>query len=284
VRSKFHSEAWSAQNSEDALAYLKANYATSMFLLGNLAERAPGLGEHPNSGNFKVLKKDDAVIGVFSLLRRGNLIISADFDDEILDLVLRDALTESISIKGVLGNWGVASALWDLLQERKILQTCSFRSKEILYRLDSIPRSDPNPQVRFLNDTDYPEWRPIRRAYTKEEGLTDNLSDEDLKKNFLLYSGRKEYWGYFEDERLVSTAALNAKAMNIGQVGGVYTVPALRGKGYSQRTMQQMLNDCAQVHGLVKMILFTGEKNIPAQRVYEKLGFQKIGLFGIFFI
>jgi predicted GNAT family acetyltransferase len=80
----------------------------------------------------------------------------------------------------------------------------------------------------------------------------------------------------------VATAALNARALDIGQVGGVYTAPDLRGQGLSKAVMRVLLRDSAELHGIRKMILFTGEKNIPAQKVYEGLGFERIGQFGIF--
>lgn len=265
------------------LEFLRRRFAVSMFLLGNLEDRGPLLSEHPNSGNFKVLERDGAVVGVFSLTRRGNLLLNVEASAEAYALVLAACRAEAIELKGVLGEWECTSGMWKLLHAEGVFSSSTFESQEVLYQLEEIPSFPAEPSVRFLVAEDFPEWRPIRRAYTAEEGLTHDLPDEDLRANFLRYSAMQEYWGYFESGRLISTAALNARAMGVGQVGGVYTVPERRGQGLSKRVMRQMLRDCKEVHGLERMILFTGEQNVAAQRVYEGLGFERIGYFGIFF-
>jgi hypothetical protein len=42
-----------------------------------------------------------------------------------------------------------------------------------------------------------------------------------------------------------------------------------------------MLKDCRDLHGHVKSILFTGETDYPAQRLYESMGYQRIRFFGL---
>jgi GNAT superfamily N-acetyltransferase len=268
---------WDSSVEPSALAFLEKRYADSMFLLGNRAQHGVTLGSHPNSGDFFVLCEGSSVVGVFMLTRRGNLILSGDCPREAAALIVAQV---GRSLKGVLGSYELASAVWDELA----LPTCSFSSREVLYRLDTLPACAPVPGVRFLEPADFSEWLPIRHAYQAEEGILHELPEAELRANFVKYCGMREYWGTFQDGRLIATAALNAVVADIGQVGGVYTVPSERGKGHSQRIMRQLLSDCASVHGLRKMILFTGEKNFAAQRVYEKLGFGRIGRFGIFFV
>jgi predicted GNAT family acetyltransferase len=274
---------WSPEQEEKALQFLKSRFATSMFLLGNLADQGPTLNSQPNSGNFKVIRKGPKVVGVFSLTRRGNLILNTEAGDSVSELILSQCLKEPIELKGVIGEWNCASSFWNYIQHKKVLSTCSFNSKELLFQLDQIPNCGANAQVRLLEDVDFDQWLPIRKAYTMEEGLKVDLTDEQLRTTFLRYSKLKEFWGYFEGEMLVATAALNAKAMDIGQVGGVYTKPEFRRRGISKLIMRQMLSDCVRIHGIKKMILFTGEKNFAAQKVYLSLGFKQVGHFGIIF-
>jgi predicted GNAT family acetyltransferase len=271
---------WDSTTEAAALAFLNNRFATSMFLLSNRESFGTTLGEHPSSGNFRVLLRDGNVEGVFSLTRRGNLLVSGDVAADTLAAIAGACAREGIPLQGVLGNWELAEHLW----QGFALPTCSFRSKEILYQLDPLPSFPADPAVRFLVPSDFTEWRPMRHAYQAEEGLTRELPEDQLRANFERFCGMNEYWGLFEGGKMVSTAALNARTREIGQVGGVFTWPEHRGKGYSQRTMRQLLRDCAVVHGLRRMILFTGEANFAAQRVYEKLGFRKIGNFGIFFV
>jgi predicted GNAT family acetyltransferase len=269
-------ELWNPHLETRALAFLQERYASSLFLLSNFAGFGSTLGEHPNSGNFRILLDGERVTAVFALTRRGNLTVSG----EAHPLILSEARKDAIPITGVIGGWEIASAVWQELGS----STCSFSSKEFMYQLSELPPAGSHPAVRFLTAEDFNLWRPIRRAYLAEEGLTIDIPEEQLRENFVKYTAAREHWGLFEKGRLVSVTALNAVALGIGQVGGVYTEPSERGRGLSSATMLQMLRDCGSVHRLTKMLLFTGQNNIAAQKVYERLGFARIGWFGLFFV
>lgn len=58
---------------------------------------------------------------------------------------------------------------------------------------------------------------------------------------FLTKQKKRISWGLFLDNILVSIADLNAKALDLGQVGGVYTTPSFRQKGCSRSVMRQLL-------------------------------------------
>lgn len=266
-----------------AREFLEIRYATSMFLLGNLQDRGPLLADHPNSGNFKILQSEEETVGVFCLTRRGNLLLSvsdAIVGSTAIDEIFSACQTEGIPLKGVLGNFEAANAFRERAKE--ILPVCGFESREVLYQLADWPEYPRDARVRHLEAEDFAQWLPIRRAFTAEEGIKHDLSDEQVKEIFLRYSAQKEYWGLFEEDRMIATAALNARALDIGQVGGVYTLPEFRRRGLSKAVMRALLEDSRSHHGLQRMILFTGEKNIAAQKVYEGLGFERIGHFGIF--
>lgn len=90
-------------------------------------------------------------------------------------------------------------------------------------------------------------------------------------------------WGLFLNNILVSIADLNAKALDLGQVGGVYTVPSFRQGGYSKSVMKQLLRDAKELHNIRKLIIFTGDKNFPAQKLYNSLGVSQVGYFALLF-
>jgi predicted GNAT family acetyltransferase len=116
-----------------------------------------------------------------------------------------------------------------------------------------------------------------------EEGVPNDLSDEQLFDIYLDKVRKKIIWGFFLQGKLVSIADLNAKALDLGQVGGVYTIPSFRMKGYSKSVMQQLLLDAKKLHSIRKLIIFTGEKNFAAQKLYNGLGVQHIGYFSLLF-
>ena len=60
------------------------------------------------------------------------------------------------------------------------------------------------------------------------------------------------------------------------QVGGVWTPPELRRRGYGRCVVAASLLD-ARSEGVEKAILFTPERNIASQKAYTALNFQHIG-------
>lgn len=75
---------------------------------------------------------------------------------------------------------------------------------------------------------------------------------------------------------LVSYSAFNARLPDILQIGGVWTPPAKRGKGYARCVVAGSLL-VAQSQGVNRAILFTSVHNKAAQAVYRGLGFQPTG-------
>jgi len=85
--------------------------------------------------------------------------------------------------------------------------------------------------------------------------------------------------------RPVSCTSFNANVQDEGiasivQVGGVYTLPERRGRGYARAVVAASLID-ARSEGFQKSVLFTGIRNMPAQKAYEALGYSLIGSYRI---
>jgi GNAT superfamily N-acetyltransferase len=76
--------------------------------------------------------------------------------------------------------------------------------------------------------------------------------------------------------RPVSTSGFNAVLSEAVQIGGVYTPPSLRGRGYARAAVAQSLLD-ARRRGVASSLLFTGDDNPAAQRAYQALGYERIG-------
>jgi predicted GNAT family acetyltransferase len=78
----------------------------------------------------------------------------------------------------------------------------------------------------------------------------------------------------------VACSSFNTAIKEAVQVGGVWTPPELRSRGYGRAVVAASLLD-ARAEGVTTAILFTPEDNIPAQRAYEALGFCHIGSYRI---
>lgn len=272
------------ENRDEALALLRRHRESSMLLLGNLETHGPRLTEHLNSGNYRCLQSQDGTVAVFVLTRRGNLLVQTDRQADYAEAILAACEAELMPITGALGEWSIVERLWARYRERQSALRTSFRSREILFRLDvSLALLARDPRVRLLAEPDFEECDELRRAFCAEAGLPFQGTAEERRQVFLTQQQAGGWWGCFDEGRLVSIAGINARVDGLGQVGGVYTPPVHRRLGHSRAVMQAIILDSRELHGLSGLVLFTDEGNAPAQSLYRGLGFAEIGHFGIFF-
>lgn len=270
-------------NQADALAYLTSHEDTAVFLLGNLHEHGFALGTHVNSGNFKLLRSGKDILGVFCLTRRGNLLVQSDSYEPVFSLILEHCNRQTIPLRGIIGDWKFANAFWGYLLDQKIIAKEVYHSKEINYSLVLDPRiCHGDPKARLLRPEDYALWLPLRKQYLIEQQLPQDISEEEMRAEYLGRCQQSMIWGLFVEDALISIANLNAKTPRLATVGGVFTLPAWRRRGLGKALMEQLIYDCKHILSLHKLIIFTGEKeNKPAQKLYESLGCQKVGYMGL---
>jgi GNAT superfamily N-acetyltransferase len=270
---------------DEAVTFLKAHEEYTLFLLGNLEVYGSHLSKEPYSGNFKLIRDENEIISGFSLTKSGTLLIySKEIDTPLFELVLQACQEEPITLKGVLGEWDFCHRFWKFLKERKVIENEAYTSKEVLYSADLSKLNFENQyNVRLLAPSDLEQWLPLRTNYIKEMGFPEQGCMEDISKEFQMMAKEKIAWGLFTSEKLISIANLNAKAFDLGQVGGVYTLPAYRKQGFSTAVLQQLIHDAKSLHHMRKLIIFTGETNHSARRVYESLGAFPFGHYALLF-
>lgn len=121
------------------------------------------------------------------------------------------------------------------------------------------------------------EWRA---AYCREAlGVADSpaLREESRADVALLRRERADF--VLEDGGLpVAFAAYNAQLPDVVQIGGVWTPPALRGRGYGRAVTAGALL-AARAAGVGRAVLFTD--NPVASHAYETLGFVRVGTYGL---
>lgn len=145
-------------------------------------------------------------------------------------------------------------------------------------------------EIRLLTADDAELWWHLRLealhrdsasfADSAEEHLTttvemarDRLSKNDPANNFVV--------GWFEDGRLAATAGFYRYAHNKerhkGHIWGVYVRPESRGKGVASALMKEIVRRARAIGGL-EQITLVASANLPAQRLYEVLGFKSYGI------
>ena len=177
--------------------------------------------------------------------------------------------------------------MWDLLLADPRFEP-SQGSKDVLYEA-SLAHGVRTPAVtlpagltvRALDPSDFEQWERLNTAYLAELHLPLPAIDAAQEAEFARRSRARWWWGAVAGPHLSSTVALNAAYGVVGQVGGVYSTPRDRQKGFARAAMGQLMEDCRAHHRFEKLILFTGEDNQAARRLYESLGFRAAGAFGL---
>ena len=272
---------------ERVRGFLEAHVDTSLFLLSNLAIFGPRLTDHGNSGNYRLVEEAGRVVAVFCLTRRGNLLVQAAGRADLAESILESCESETIEVCGVAGEWPTAAALWELLQADPRFEP-TLGSRDVLYRLPLAGSAEvtrttvpADVVVRALDASDYQQWERLNSAYCAELNLPLPVLDDAHETEFARRARAKWWWGAFAGRQLAAIVGLNAAYGVVGQVGGVYARPADRKKGLARAAMELLIEESREHHGFAKLILFTGEENQGARRLYESLGFELTGAFGL---
>jgi predicted GNAT family acetyltransferase len=273
-----------AKSKEELIRFLLKNEEYSLFLLSNLKTYGLELSAGLYSGNFKLLREGKQIVAAFCLTKTGALIVQSIKQDlAICEAMIAACSEEKMSIRGVMGEWEFASILWNLLKQKRVIEKESFTEREILYTFDiETTAYASEPDARLLVASDVDAWIQLRMAYTKEMGLPGN-SLEETRTEFLMKATQSITWGLFFEGKLVAIADLNAQFSDIGQLGGVYTIPAYRKKGFSTRLICHLIHDLKTIHRLRKLVIFTGERNYAARRVYESMRIAPFGYYALLF-
>ena len=270
---------------ERVRAVLEAHVETSLFLLSNLAIFGPRLMDHWNSGNYRLIEEAGRVVAVFCLTRRGTLLAQAAGRAELAEPIMEACESESIEISGIAGEWPTAVALWELLRADPRFEP-GLASRDVLYRL-ALPgrpatrRLPAGSAVRPLDAGDFERWERLNTAYCAELNLPLPVVDAAHEAEFARRARARWWWGAFAGSQLAAIVGLNAAYGSVGQVGGVYARPADRRKGFARAAMELLVEEGRDYHQFDKLVLFTNEENHPARRLYDSLGFEEAGAFGL---
>ena len=116
------------------------------------------------------------------------------------------------------------------------------------------------------------EFNDIEKLYVK---FYDEMALGQVTRDRIVETlNRCLTFGIYEGDELVSFA--NGSILeDVGHVAPVYTFPKFRRKGYATSACSALVRELLSQRD--RTILYTPEDDIPAIRVYEKIGFTKTG-------
>jgi GNAT superfamily N-acetyltransferase len=257
---------------------------TTLFLQSNLLEAGLVDEGRRHHGTWAAAFAGDEIEAVATHFWNGNLIVECP---RRLEETARLAVERSKrAVRGILGPHaqGVATRRALGMVER----VASLDAHEDLFALPlarlRVPPALAEGRVRCRapREEELPlltQWRveySIEILGARENPELRASSGGDIKSLQRL----ERQWLLEWEGRPVAYSAFNAQTPDCVQVGGVYTPPALRARGYARAVVAGTLL-AARAQGVRDAVLFTGRANRPAQAVYRSLGFEPIGDWGL---
>ena len=265
---------------DDLELFLRPRMSSSMFLLNNM--RAVGLVDngHTYEGTYVAAYQNGHMVAVVAHCWNQHLVVQAPVQVEALWSLAVQASQRPL--KGVIGpdeqvttilsqlNLTPVDLRMDEPEKLYSLALDALRVPAILTEgkavgrrmvsadLDTVTAWRIAYSLEILNERDTPALRNACRL-NAEQALARGLT-----------------WLLMVDGETVAMSSVNARIDEAVQIGGVYTPPAGRRRGYGRAIVAASLLDI-RVGSASSAILFTGIDNYPAQKAYEALGFQLVG-------
>jgi len=193
-------------------------------------------------------------------------------------------------LKGFLNNKKIHSVQGlkeEVLLLEKELKKIGRQSIDIydydLMSLDHLPlinsslQGNNNIVLRTPSLDDVESLLPLRKGYEEEEVLPKGsvFNPEASRLVLVNFITNKKILAAELDGRLVGKIIVNAVSFTRYQIGGVYVLPEYRSRGIAGRmTFEFVTSLINEGKGIT---LFVKKNNIPAQKLYRRLGFRVKG-------
>jgi len=268
-----------------AEAFLAARAESSMFLRSNL--RQGGLVDRGEAyqGTYIAAFDDDAIAGIVAHSWTGMVLVQAP--PELAGALATEAAAASgRAVNGLSGPVEQVAAARAALGLRDAPTTTD--SCEDLFSLDlarlALPAALTSGALRVrmphLEERDrLIAWRMGHWTESLGAVAGDEL-ERRCAEEIDRFAAAEAQFVLDDGGEAVAYAAFNAALPEIVQIGGVWTPPALRGRGYARAVVAGALQ-AARGRGVARAVLFTGQENEPAQRAYRAIGFTQCGQYGL---
>lgn len=264
-----------ASDGPQIAAFLDKHIDTSMFAAGNL-QRYGMDSAAPLATRFWMQQRQDRLAGVIGVTNAGMILpqapVAGPADWAVFAAYCPTPLIGCIGpteqVRPCLAALGLTGASMQLDKDEP---------RFALSLVDLLMPDGPALQLDPLTAADQDLFVDWRSAYDVEtlggrmararDKATEEFPQRLIEDNIrLLRSG----------SQAVAMTGFNAQLPGIVQIGGVYTPPDLRGRGYARRAVALHLAQ-AQTAGVTRAVLFAA--NAAAVRAYQAIGFKQTGQF-----
>lgn len=251
-------------------SFLQARVDRAMFPLSNLARY--GLdGDHRYAPRFWMADQNGAVSDVLTVSKSGMVMPALPTGDW-------PRAAKALAGRTIEGLIGPAEEVRPLIAALGLAgHRANLDHDEPHFAMDLAALVIPDGPGRLvpLGEAPEAEMAEWRIAYETEAlGLTADAANAAGRQAYEHFVAEGTHRVLVHEGRALATTGFNAQLSEIVQIGGVYTPPALRGRGHARRAVALHLAE-ARAQGVRRATLFSASD--MAARAYRAIGFRRIG-------
>ncbi len=254
-----------------ALPLLKSQCPINSLKLGILQYFSNHTNE-PKGPVFALCIKHDAVVAVFVQTRTLYFFAQNDHFTESIHGVIEEFVARQIKIHEVMGHGNTALLFAEAWKEQT-LGGFQFAGKDYLYELQHI-RDTKTVTGIFQRAVlqDIPDLIPLFRDYYRED-LGTIKTDRELEQSIAEQLAEYEIYLWYENGIKSMVTAMLPYDSGV-ELANVFTPQEYRKKGYAAACIAEVCRSLLQRYA--RVVLFVDHRNIAANSLYRKLGFQLV--------
>ncbi|WP_309227708.1 GNAT family N-acetyltransferase, partial [Tolypothrix sp. LEGE 11397] len=260
--------------------FLLQHIDTSMFLRSNWREAGlVDVGER-FQGTYIAALLDNNIVAVAAHYWNGMVVVQAPvYLPEVVQIAVAQSHRTISGIAGPAAQVEVTKQVLGLahhptnIDERELLFSLALSDLQIPPALAS-----GEVKCRLPHQEEFDLLTEWCVAYNVEALKQSGNTDLSLSCRHAIEARQAtaRHWILVVEDTPVAYTTFNARLPDIVQIGGVWTPPAFRGKGYARSVVAGSLLE-ARSHGVERAILFTQQTNLAAQAAYRSIGFRTTG-------
>jgi len=260
----------------NALEFLQRDPLTNVYLISRLIEE-----RSLAATQIVIVRFNGAIVLVASLATNivlaGDPSISKDITDSAISLIADRIITRMLPVRAIISPATLVESLWDGLRTRIDAPTV-VRMNQPIYALRKRFDYPDLVEGRYSTMRDLDALVPACAAMHKEEVGIDPLERDaaGYRERIRELIEKRRSVVRVIDGVIVSKCEYSAVTPDATQLMGVWTHPRYRRRGLSRALLREV---CGHLFRKGKTVtLFVNDFNQPAVRLYEELGFQRIGM------
>ena len=255
--------------------FLVAREAENNLLLGiasGLAAQPDGIT--PSNAYLALGRAGSEVVGVAIWTTGYRVAVSYPADPSFAEALANDVLATSLEVGGFLGPPEGAGVFAAPFTRAGVAVRDGVA--QLIYRLAEIPDEATAPgRLRAATPADRETliefWLGFLRETAGREVQAEDVADR-VDARLALPDAEAYVW---EDQGVVSMASARGRTPNGIRVGGVYTPPELRRRGYASACVASLSRRLLR-SGRRFCFLFTDRANPTSNSIYRRIGYEQV--------